>query len=221
MEVSQKGQLYEQVARIGRAVASPKRLELLELLAQGEKSVETLAAELGVDIKLTSAHLKVLRDARLVTSQREGKFVIYQLSGGSVATLLVTLRQVAQDHLAELRLALDQLVADPGMLVGMDRATLLASAKRGEVVLIDVRPQTEYATAHLPHARSMPVAEIEHRLAELPRDRQIVAYCRGPFCVLSNEAVSVLSAKGYRVHKILDGVNEWQAAGLPIEQPAV
>ena len=179
-----KDLLYEQVARIGKAVSSPKRLELLELLAQGEKTVDVMATELSADIKLTSAHLKALRDARLVTSRRDGKYVIYRLTGGDVAGLVVTLREVAEDHLLELRLALDQ---------------------------------AEYEAAHLPFARSMPVAEIEKRLAELPIGKDIVAYCRGPFCLLSDEAVVLLAAKGYRVRKILDGVSEWQAAGLPVQ----
>jgi rhodanese-related sulfurtransferase/DNA-binding transcriptional ArsR family regulator len=212
-----KDLLYEQVARIGKAVSSPKRLELLELLAQGEKTVETLAGELAVDVKLTSAHLKALKEARLVASRRDGKFVIYRLSGPDVARLWVMLREVAEEHLVELRVALGQMVADPSRLAAVGREALLERALRGEVVVIDVRPQTEYETAHLPFARSMPVAELERRLTELPLDKEIVAYCRGPFCLLSDEAVALLAAKGYRVRKILDGVSEWEAAGLPVE----
>lgn len=212
-----KDLLYEQVARIGKAVSSPKRLELLDLLAQGEKTVETLAGELAVDVKLASAHLKALKEARLVASRRDGKFVIYRLSGPDVAPLWVMLREVAEEHLVELRVALGQMVADPTRLAAVGRQTLLERAQRGEVVVIDVRPQTEYETAHLPFARSMPVAELERRLAELPLDKEIVAYCRGPFCLLSDEAVALLAAKGYRVRKILDGVSEWEAAGLPVE----
>jgi len=217
---SLKDLLYEQVARIGKAVSSPKRLELLELLAQGEKSVEVLAAELSADIKLVSAHLKALRDAHLVTSRRDGKYVIYRLSGQDVAGLWVNMRQVAEEHLLELRLALDQMVADPAKLASVGRQALLEQARRGDVIVIDVRPQAEYETAHLPFARSMPVAEIEKRLAELPTDKDIVAYCRGPFCLLSDEAMALLGAKGYRVRKILDGVSEWQAAGLPLHASA-
>lgn len=216
-----KNLLYEQVARIGKAVSSPKRLELVELLAQGEKTVETLASELSVDIKLTSAHLRALKEARLVTSRRDGKYIIYQLAGSDVAGLWVSLRQVAEEHLLELKMALGQMVADPTTLFAVGRETLLEQARRGDVVVIDVRPRNEYETAHLPFARSMPVAEIEKRLAELPADTEIVAYCRGPFCLLSDEAVALLAAKGYRVRKILDGVSEWQAAGLPIESPGV
>jgi rhodanese-related sulfurtransferase len=211
-----KDLLYEQVARIGKAVSSPKRLQLLELLAQGEKTVEVLAAELAVDIKLTSAHLKALKEARLVSARRDGKYMIYRLAGSDVAGLWVTLRQVAEAHLSELRQALDQLVADPTRLAAVGREALLEQARRGEVIVIDVRPAAEYAAAHLPFARSLPLAEIEQRLAELPRDREIVAYCRGPFCLLSDEAVTLLQARGYRVRKMLDGVSEWRAAGLPV-----
>lgn len=216
-----KNLLYEQVARIGKAVSSPKRLELVELLAQGEKTVEMLASELSVDIKLTSAHLRALKEARLVTSRRDGKYIIYQLAGSDVAGLWVSLRQVAEEHLLELKIALGQMVADPAKLSAISRETLLEQARQGNVVVIDVRPLNEYETAHLPFARSMPVAEIEQRLAELPADIEIVAYCRGPFCLLSDEAVALLAAKGYRVRKILDGVSEWQAAGLPVESSGV
>ncbi|MDO8314795.1 MAG: metalloregulator ArsR/SmtB family transcription factor [Rugosibacter sp.] len=214
---SLKDLLYEQVARIGKAVASPKRLELLELLAQSEKTVEALAAELSIDIKLTSAHLKALKGARLVTSRREGKYMVYQLTGSDVAGLWVMLRQVAEEHLLELRLALDQMVADPARLASVSRKALLEQARRGDVIVIDVRPRAEYEAAHLPFARSMPLVEIKKRLAELPTDKEIVAYCRGPFCLLADEAVVLLAAKGYRIRKILDGVSEWQAAGLPLQ----
>lgn len=213
-----KDLLYEQVARIGKAVASPKRLELLELLAQGEKTVETLAAELDIDVKLASAHLKALKAARLVEHRREGKYMVYRLSGDDVGQLWVTLRQVAQEHLVELQLALQKMVAAPDQLTQASRKELLAQAKRGEVIVLDVRPEEEYAVAHLPYARSMPLAEIEKRLAELPRGREIVAYCRGPFCLFSEEAQQLLTRKGYRVRKLLDGVAEWQAAGLPLER---
>lgn len=216
-----KNILYEQVARIGRAVSSPKRLELMELLAQGEKSVETLASELSIDIKLTSAHLRALKEARLVISRREGKYIIYRLAGNDVAALWVNLRQVAEEHLLELRMALGQMAADPAKLVAVSREHLLEQARRGDVVVIDVRPRTEFEAAHLPFARSMPVAEIELRLAELPTDVEIVAYCRGPFCLMSDEAVALLAAKGYRVRKLLDGVSEWLAAGLPVESGEV
>ncbi|MEY5028117.1 MAG: hypothetical protein RLZ63_432 [Pseudomonadota bacterium] len=211
-----KDLLYEQVARIGKAVSSPKRLEILELLAQGEKSVDQLAVELSIDIKLASAHLRALREARMVNFRKDGKFVVYSLTGEDVAGLWVTLRQVAEEHLVELRVALDQMVAEPSKLLKVDRETLLKRAKRGEVLVIDVRPQPEFEQAHLPFARSMPVDEIAHRLSELPKDKEIVAYCRGPFCLFSEEAYQLLKRKGYRVQKLLDGVSEWQAAGMPL-----
>lgn len=214
---SLKDLLYEQVARVGQAVSSPKRLELLELLAQGEKTVEALAGELSVDIKLTSAHLKALRNARLVTSRREGKYVVYRLSGTDVASLWVALREVAEEHLLELQLALDQMVNNPRTLASVGRKALLEQARRGEIVVIDVRPEAEYRTAHLPFARSMPLTELKRRLSELPKDKDIVAYCRGPFCLMAEKAVKILEARGYRVRKLADGVSEWQAAGLRLE----
>lgn len=212
-----KDLLYEQVARIGKAFASPKRLELLELLAQGEKSVETLTAELSIDVKLASAHLKALRDANLVQSRREGKYVFYSLSGDDVAQLGVSLRTVAEEHLVEMRMALQQLVSEPHHLIKTSRADLLQQARSGQVVVIDVRPQSEFEAAHLPYARSLPMSELERRINELPRDAEIVAYCRGPFCLMSDEAVKLLLARGFRAHKTQDGVSEWQAAGFSVE----
>jgi rhodanese-related sulfurtransferase/DNA-binding transcriptional ArsR family regulator len=211
-----KDLLYEQVARIGKALASPKRLELIELLAQGEKTVEALSAELSIDVKLASAHLKALRSANLVDSRRDGKYVLYRLSGQDVSDLWVALREAAQEHLLDLRMAIDEMVAHPDKLASVDREALVAQARSGEVIVIDVRPRSEYDQAHLPFARSMPAAELEQRLSELPKHRQIVAYCRGPFCMLSDEALQLLRAKGYQASKILDGVSEWRAAGLPL-----
>jgi len=215
-----KNLLYEQVARIGKATSSPKRLEILDLLAQGEKAVESLAAELGIDMQLASAHLKALREARLVIARREGKQMVYALSGGDIAGLLVKIREVAQEHLLELRLALEAISSSPQQLATVGRTELLEQARCGEIVVIDVRPSGEYQAAHLPYARSMPLSEIEKRLDELPLDREIVAYCRGPFCLLSDAAVQILSERGFQARKIRDGVSEWQSAGLPIESAA-
>lgn len=212
-----KDLLYEHVSRIGKALGSPKRLEIMDALAQAEKTVEMLANELSIDVKLTSAHLKALKEARLVTARREGTYMIYRLSGTDVAKLCVALRQVAEEHLLELRTTLQQMAANPNKLCQINRETLLEQARRGDVIVIDVRPEKEYLTAHLPFARSMPVAEIEQRLAELPLDREIIAYCRGPFCLFSDEAISLLSSRGYRATKILDGVSEWQAAGFALD----
>jgi rhodanese-related sulfurtransferase len=179
-----------------------------------------LAGEVAIDIKLASAHLKSLKAARLVHSRRDGRRIVYRLSGPDVAQLGVSLREVAEEHLGELRLALQQMMAEPGRLARVDRRALLAQARRGEVVVLDVRPVDEFDTAHLPHARSMPLPELAQRLAELPRDAEIVAYCRGPFCLMADQAVALLRAHGYRARKTLDGISEWRAAGLPLSATA-
>ena len=212
-----KSILYEHVARIGKTLSSPKRLELLELLGQGEKTVETLAAQAGIDMRLTSAHLKALREARLVETRRDGKYIHYRLSGPDVAQLWVALRETAEEHLVELRVALAQMTSDPDSLCSESRESLLQKARQGEIVVIDVRPASEFAAGHLPFARSMPLGELEKHLADLPADCAIVAYCRGPFCLMSDEAVKLLRGKGFSARKISDGVSEWAASGLPIE----
>jgi rhodanese-related sulfurtransferase len=180
-----KDLLYEQVARIGKAVSSPKRLELLELLAQGEKSVEALAAELSIDIKLASAHLKVLR--------------------ADVASLWVALRETAQEHLVELSMAVNALTVTHDKLASISREQLLERARRGTIILIDVRPRAEFEHSHLPYARSMPLDEIKRRMKELPKSKEIVAYCRGPFCVFSEEAAQLLRMHHRKVSKLSDG----------------
>ena len=213
-----KSSLYEHVARIGKALSSPKRLELIELLAQGEKTVDTLAQQARIDMRLASAHLKALREARMVESRREGKFIHYRLSGHDVAELWLNVRDVAEAHLLELRLALEQMSAAPDLLSAESRESLLDKARSGDIVVIDVRPEAEFEAGHLPFARSMPLGELEKRLAELPPGKEVVAYCRGPFCVMSDEAVAFLRTRGFSAHKITDGVTEWQASGLPIER---
>jgi len=212
-----KDLLYEQVARVGKALSSPKRLEILELLAQGEKTVDVLAKEATIDIKLTSAHLRVLKESRLVETRRDGRFIAYRLSGDDIAALWATLHTVAAEHLIELQVALNGIVSGQERLTAETRLSLLDKAEQGDVVVLDVRPETEYQNAHLPHARSIPLSELKRRLAELPKDKEIVAYCRGPFCLMSNEAVELLRERGYQARKIGDGVAEWSAAGLPVE----
>ena len=216
-----KNHLYEQVARIGKALASPKRLELIELLCQGEKPVETLAAQASISLKLASAHLRELRLARLVDSRKQGKYVLYRLADAGVAELWVKLRSEAEERLVELQMALASLAQHQDELEGLDRAAILRKARAGEVVVLDVRPGDEFAAAHLPHARSLPVDELKKRLAELPQDVPVVAYCRGPFCVMAKTAVELLRKKGYRAFHLTDGVAEWRARGLPIEQGEV
>lgn len=209
--------LYEQVARIGKAVASPKRLELIELLCQGEKAVELLATQADISVKLASAHLRELRLARLVETRKDGKYVLYRLASTGVADLWVSLRAAAEDRLVELQVALAQLAEQGDPLQGLDRAALLGKAARGEVLVLDVRPADEFAEGHLPHARSLPVAELKKRLAELPQGTPVVAYCRGPFCLMARDAVALLRQRGYRAQHLRDGVAEWRARGLPIE----
>lgn len=212
-----KDHLYEQVARIGKAVASPKRLELIELLCQGEKTVEALAAQAEISVKLASAHLKDLRLARLVDTRKDGKYVLYRLASTGVADLWVTLRAEAEARLVELQVALAGIVAQGHTLQGLDRQTILQKAAAGELLVLDVRPTDEYTAAHLPHARSLPVDELKKRLAELPPGLPVVAYCRGPFCLMAADAVALLRQQGYQAHHLTDGVAEWRAQGLPIE----
>ncbi len=213
-----KDLLYAQVARIGKAVASPKRLELIELLAQAEKPVDQLAAEAAISVKLASAHLKELRQARLVETRREGKRVFYRLADRSVADFWVSIRSLAEAHLLELKNALARMSEDAAQLTPIDRSQMLELARRGEIVVLDVRPKLEFSAGHLPYALSMPLAEVRKRLAELPHDKPIVAYCRGPFCVMAKEAVTLLNREGYRATRIEDGVAEWRAQGLPVEE---
>ncbi len=213
-----KNHLYEQVARIGKAVASPKRLELIELLCQGEKTVETLATQAEIGVKLTSAHLKELRQARLVDTRKDGKYVLYRLASTSVADLWVNLRSEAEERLVELQMALTSLVEHGDELKGVDRADILRRAAAGEVVVLDVRPQAEFSVAHLPHALSLPVDELKKRIAELPKDLPVVAYCRGPFCLMAKDAVELLRQQGYQAFHLTDGVAEWRAKGLPVEE---
>jgi rhodanese-related sulfurtransferase len=212
-----KNVLYELVARIAKAMASPKRLELLELLCQAPKSVETLAREADITVNLASAHLKELRANRLVETTRQGKNVIYRLASPDIARFWVALRVLAEDRLFELQEVMREIGATDTAWHGEDRDALLRKARKGEVVVLDVRPRSEYDQQHLPFARSLPLAELRARLAELPKGKPIVAYCRGPFCLMSDEAVKLLAKRGYRVSKLADGVSEWLAAGLPLE----
>lgn len=213
-----KDVLYEQVARIGKAASSPKRLELLELLCQSEMSVEQLADKAQISIKLTSAHLSVLKSASLVSSRREGKNIHYSLAAPEVARFWVDIRTLAEERLLDLQSALINLVGGSGNLASLDRGKLLREAESGEVIVLDVRPETEYAAGHLPFARSIPVAELKKRIAEIPKNKTVVAYCRGPFCLFASEAVNLLQDAGFNAVRLDDGVAEWQAQGLAIER---
>ena len=210
-----KDLLYEQVARIGKVFSSPKRLELIELLCQGEKTVETLAREASISVKLTSSHLRELRMAQLVETERQGKNILYRLANKSVADLWVQVHTLAEDRLVDLQLALQKIATQPDDLVPSNRDSLMKAARKGEVVVLDVRPSEEYLNAHLPFARSIPLEELRQRLSELPKDRSIVAYCRGPYCLMAADAVQLLKQEGYSAVHLREGVAEWAATGNP------
>ncbi len=209
-----KDLLYEQVSRIGKVASSPKRLELIELLCQGEKTVDTLAREASISLKLASAHLRELRNAQVVETTRSGKHIVYRLANKKVADLWVMLHSVAEEQLVELRTAMQQIALEPAKLVPNDRETLMKMARRGEVVVLDVRPAEEYLTAHLPFARSIPLPELRQRLAELPKDRPVVAYCRGPYCLMAKDATELLNNNGYVAQVLREGVAEWGLVSL-------
>ena len=208
-----KDLLYEQVARIGKVFSSPKRLELIELLCQGEKTVEMLAKEASISVKLTSAHLRELRMAQLVETERQGKNILYRLVNKSVADLWVQIHTLAEERLVDLQLAVQNIATQPNELVPSDRNSLMKAARKGEVVVLDVRPSEEYLNAHLPFARSIPLEELRQRLGELPKDRAIVAYCRGPYCLMAADAVELLRQEGYSAVHLREGVAEWAVTG--------
>lgn len=207
--------VFGQLSRITKALAAPARLELLDILVQGPRTVEALARLTGQSLANASQHLKVLRAARLVDSEKRGLFVTYRLATQDVARFLVALRELGEAQLAELRLAAQQL-RQGSEVERIDRRTLVRRLRAGEAILIDVRPREEYLAGHLPHARSIPLAELRKRLAELPRKQRIVAYCRGPYCMLAVRAVKLLSRHGRRALHLPDGVAEWRSAGLRV-----
>ena len=207
-----KNALYEQVARIAKSAASPKRLELIELLCQAPKAVEVLAREANISMKLASAHLKELKATRLVEAERQGKNIIYRLASDDVARFWVQIRLLAEDRLFELQEAMREMRTVSHEWVSKNHDELLKKAKSGEVVVIDVRPGNEFEAGHLPFALSMPLAELKDRLSHLPKDRTIVAYCRGPFCLMSADAVKLLRAEGFKALQLRDGVAEWLLA---------
>jgi rhodanese-related sulfurtransferase len=211
-----KDPLYEQFARVGKVLGSARRIELLDVLAQGERSVEDLAALTGMELANTSAHLQVLRGARLVETRKAGTRVFYRLAGDEVTGLLVALQGVARARLAEVGDVVRTHLSDPDELEPVGREELLERAARGEIVVLDVRPVEEYRAGHIPGAVSMPIDALEARLAELPDGVEVVAYCRGPYCVFARDAVRLLRARGRPARRLLDGLPEWRLAGLPV-----
>lgn len=212
-----KGPIYEQIARIGKATASPGRLELLDLLTQGPRTVEALAAQLGQSVANTSHHLQVLRRARLVEAEKAGLHVTYRLADSQVGTFVLQLRTLAKSRLAEIEQVSRQYLEERGALEGVDDEELLRRVRAGAVTVIDVRPREEYLAGHIPGAISLPVAELKKRVPRLSKRRDIVAYCRGPYCVMALDAVDILRRKGFRAHRMEHGVLEWRARGWRIE----
>jgi DNA-binding transcriptional ArsR family regulator/rhodanese-related sulfurtransferase len=213
-----KRTLNEQFARIAKALAHPKRMELVDLLAQGERPVDALAEATGLPVTTASSQLQVLREARLVDTRRDGTRVFYRIAGDDVAKAVGALRDVARARLPEVAL-IDRSYFSPDgdTAETLDRAALLDRARRGEVVVVDVRPRLEYEAGHIRGALSIPFDELERRLEELPGDVDIVAYCRGPYCVLAPEAVRLLRRRGRHARRLDSGMPEWRLAGLPVE----
>lgn len=216
-EAVPKRRLFVQFAAVARALGHEHRLELLEALAQRERSVEALAAHAGQSIANTSQHLQQLRRAGLVETRREGKHVIYRLKNDAVLALIAALQQVAERSLAEVQQIVAACFTSRDSLEAISRQELLRRLAEGDVVVLDVRPEDEFAAGHLPGAINVPVAALNQEMASLPRDKEIVAYCRGPYCVLSFDAIEALRARGFRARRLEDGFPEWRAAGLGIE----
>lgn len=212
-----KNRLYEQFARIGKALANSHRLELLEVLAQGERSVEALAQETNMSIANASQHLQVLRAAQLVEVRREGVYSYYRLADERVFSLWQAMRNVGEARIAEIDRLVQTYLHDRSLLQPISAAELLQRLVEGNVILLDVRPAEEYAAGHLPDALSIPVTELEARLRELPHEKEIVAYCRGPFCVFADEAVTLLRIHGYNARRLEQGLPDWRALGLPVD----
>ena len=211
-----KTALNQQFARLAGALANRHRVELLDLLAQGERNVEALAAEAAMSVALTSAHLRALRLAHLVETRREGPRILYRLAGDDVYALLASLRAVARTRLPEVEEAATRHLADPDGVEAVTREELITRVREGRATVIDVRPAVEYRAGHIPGAVSVPLDELEGRLVALPADAEIVAYCRGPYCLYAPTAVAELRRRGLQARRLVDGFPEWRLAGLPL-----
>jgi rhodanese-related sulfurtransferase len=212
-----KSGVYEQLARIGKSLSSGPRLEILDLLCQGPRTVELIAAEVGQSVANTSHHLQALRRARLVEGEKDGTHVLYRLADEEVCTFYRSLRRLAESRLLEIHAVTRQFLEERGALEPVDREALISRVRRGEVTVLDVRPAEEYQAGHIPGALSVPLVELKRRIRELPRKREIVAYCRGPYCVLAVEAVELLRRAGFKAVRLEEGVPDWRARGLAVE----
>jgi rhodanese-related sulfurtransferase/DNA-binding MarR family transcriptional regulator len=211
-----KALLYDQFSRIGKALASPARLEILDLLSQGEKTVEQLAGQTRLGVKNASAHLRALREARLVETRKEPPYVLYRLADEAVLRVVRELQALAHQRLAEVERITRLYFESPAEMEPVGMGELVRRLEAGEVTVLDVRPEDEYRSAHIPGAVSMPIEELERRLGEIPRDRPVIAYCRGPYCVFALDAVETLRRHGFAAQRMESGVSEWRLAGLPI-----
>lgn len=209
--------IYEHLARLGKSLASPIRLELLDMLCQGPRTVEALAEASGQTLANTSQHLKILRAAHLVDADKNGNNVIYRIADKEVAVFISSLNRFGRSRLAEIELLMKVLNDEQGTLEAVDKGRLLDQVRKGKVMVVDVRPPEEFRAGHLPGALSIPITDLERRLSELPKNRRVVAYCRGPFCVMAIDAVRLLRSHGYNAIRLEEGVAEWLAEGLPIE----
>jgi rhodanese-related sulfurtransferase len=212
-----KDRLFEQFARVGKALASPKRLEIVDLLAQGERTVEEIARETAMSVASASQHLQVLKAARMVEVRRERLYAHYRLTDEDVFRTWQAVRALAESRLSEVDRVVEAYLGDRDALETVDATELMERLNEGSVVVLDVRPEEEYRDGHIPGALSVPVDSLEAALQTLPRDRGIVAYCRGPYCVFSDEAVALLRSRGYRAHRLRQGLPDWRAAGMPVE----
>jgi rhodanese-related sulfurtransferase/predicted transcriptional regulator len=204
-----KNILYEQFSRTTKALSSPKRLEIIDLLSQGEKSVETIAEQADLGVKNASTQLKELKSAHLVNSRKDGKYVIYYIADPEVIKLWREVRSFGEKRFNEIQKITKDVFSDVDELEDVNRKTLLARVKKGEIILLDVRPVDEFETAHLPFAISIPSSEISKRLKEIPKDKEIIAYCRGPYCFMAKTAVEILRKKGFKASLLKDSVHDW------------
>lgn len=212
-----KDSVYEQFSRVGKAISAPKRLELLDLLCQGPRTVEVLAEQAGISVANASQHLQVLRASRLVESEKKGLYVEYRLADDEVCKFFLALRGLAESRLAEVEQVTRAFFEQRDAMEALEGDELLRRVKSGEVTVLDVRPVEEYRAGHIPGALSVPVAELKARLKELPRGREVVAYCRGPYCVMAVEAVELLRKKGFKAWRMEQGVADFRARGWRVE----
>ncbi len=213
-----KDAIYEQFSRIGKAVSSPKRLELLDLLCQGEKTVETLTQETGLTPANTSQHLQVLRAARLIEAEKEGLYVTYRLADQMVCEFFRSMRVLAENRLAEVEMINRRFLEGKESMEPVDRKDLLQRVKNGSATVLDVRPESEYHAGHIPGALSVPLRHLEELFSKLPKDQEIVAYCRGPYCVLAVQAVEMLRKRGFNAVRLEEGIQDWRAMGFAVSE---